>query len=341
MTVFAKAVGYYAAACIAGAVLSSSASANEAGDFSQYFRGVTIGDPLGAALPAGVYFETVTLYVPEAYGHGQVGAFNASATSEIPIVVWSTGWKFLDAAVVMAITKPYFEVNVWSTAAGPPFAAAHYPAWHNTWIDPLTLSWNFNNGWFASVSLAFWVPDGSRYNNTPNPDYWTFEPNASISYLAGGWNLTAHFVYDLNGASAGHTGVFAGTPAAAFGIGYHSGDQFYVDVTATKRFGKWEFGPVGYLKSQPTSDHPGSGFSCATMAAVAGVKCGRATDIALGGLVGYHFDIGTLHDIGTLQIYLTDSVYTKDDFGGLFLWTKMALKLPDLVANPAPPPIHK
>jgi hypothetical protein len=342
MAAFARILVFCVVGSIAGAVLADRVSAHEPGDFSQYFRGVTIGDAFGAAPPAGVYFENVTLYAPGASGHGQVGAFNASATSEIPIVVWSTGWKFLDAAVVMAIAKPYFEVDVWSsTAVGPPSAATHYPAWHNTYIDPLTLSWNFNNGWFASVSLAFWVPDGSRYNKTPNPDYLTFEPNASVSYLAGGWNLSAHFAYDINGASAGHTGAFAGTPAAGFGIGYHSGDQFYVDVTATKRFGKWEFGPVGYLKSQLTSDHPGGGFSCATMAAVTGVTCGRATDIALGGLIGYHFDIGTLHDIGTLQIYLTDSVYTKDDFGGLFLWTKMSLKLPDLAANPAPPPIHK
>jgi hypothetical protein len=33
--------------------------------------------------------------------------------------------------------------------------------------------------------------------------------------------------------SAGHTGAFAGTPAGAFGIGYRSGDQGYLDLTAT------------------------------------------------------------------------------------------------------------
>jgi hypothetical protein len=119
------------------------AAAHEPGDFSQWFRGVTISDPLGVA--------------------------------------------------------QYFEVNAWSSAAvGPPFATTHYPAWHNTWVDPLTLSWELvPMKWYASVSFTFWMPDGSRYNNTPNPDYWTFEPHAAISYIGDGWNLTAHLIYDL------------------------------------------------------------------------------------------------------------------------------------------------
>jgi len=261
MATFTRTVGYYAAACFGGAMLTSSVAALEPGDFGQYFRGVTIGDPVAVAPPAGLYFENVTLYAPHVSGHGQVAAVNASATAEIPVLIWSTGWKFLDAAVVMFITKPYFEVTAWSSAAaGPPFASTHFPAWHNTGLNPLTLSWNFNNGWFASAGLTLRIPNGSRYNNTPTPDCWTFEPTAAITYFADGWDLTAHLVYDINRASAGYTGAFAGTPAVAFGIGYRSGDQAILDLTATKTFGKWEIGPVGYIHWQPTSDHPGSGY---------------------------------------------------------------------------------
>jgi outer membrane protein assembly factor BamB len=32
------------------------------------------------------------------------------------------------------------------------------------------------------------------------------------------------------------------------------GDQAFLDVTATKKFGKWEIGPVGYLAWQSTPD---------------------------------------------------------------------------------------
>jgi hypothetical protein len=314
-----------ALALLTSGIAVNQASAHEPGDFGEYFRGVTIGDPFGAAPPPGLYFENVTLYAPSAPGHGQVNAFKVNAIAEIPILYWSTGWKFLGADVLMAISQPFYQVDVWSSAAGgPPFTGVtHYPAVHNTWVHPLMLSWNFKNGWFASTGFGFYVPDGSRYDKSPNPDYWTFQPTAAISYLGDGWDLTAHFVYDFNLASGGHSGAFAGTPIAAFGQGYRSGDQAYVDLTATKKFGKWEIGPAGYLKFQTTADSPGGGVSCATMAAVtaSAVTCGRATDFAIGGLIGYDFGPTAL------KLFVTDSVYTKDDFGGVLVWTKLSFRL--------------
>jgi len=86
-----------------------------------------------------------------------------------------------------------------------------------------------------------------------------------------------------------------------------------LDITATKKFGNWEIGPVAYLERQSTSDRPGGGASCAQMAAATGsqLTCGHATDFAIGGLVGY--DFGRV----ALKLILTESVYTKDEFGGL------------------------
>jgi hypothetical protein len=330
----------FGAAISIGALLAATAWAHEPGDFSQYFRGVTIGDPMGAAPPPGLYFENITMYAPSAAGHGQVQAFKVTAPAEIPVLLWSTGWNFLGANLLMSLSQPYYNVEARSNAAaGPPFASTHYPATHNTWVNPLTLSWNFNNGWFASAGFAFYVPDGSRYDNSPNPDYWTLEPHAGISYLGDGWNLTAYLAYNINAASAGHTGAFAGTPVAAFGNGYKSGDQAYVDLTATKKFGKWEIGPVGYFKFQTTDDRPGGGVSCATMAAATAsqLTCGRATDIAFGGLIGY--DFGPV----ALKLYVSHSVYTKDDFGGVLVWSKLSFRIwgPEAPAPERPPLVRK
>lgn len=117
-------------------------------------------------------------------------------------------------------------------APGPPFAGATlYPTVENTWFMPAQLSWNLGNGWFASGAFAFYAPDGSRYNGSPNPDYWTYELRGAVSYLSDGWNLTANLIYDFNTPSAGHTGVgglFAGTAAAVFFDGYRSGDQHFL-----------------------------------------------------------------------------------------------------------------
>ena len=96
-----------------------------------------------------------------------------------------------------------------------------------------------------------------------------------------------------------------------------------MDVTATKRFGKWEIGPVAYLKWQTTSDHPGGDVSCATMATLTAslLGCGQATQYAVGGLIGY--DWGPV----ALKVMATDSVYTRDYFQGWNIWAKLLFPL--------------
>jgi hypothetical protein len=327
--------------CTALAVLMSGMAAHkvvavEPGDFQQYVRGFTIGDALGATPPPGVYFENTSLYAPGAPGRGQLGANKANALLDSPALSWSTGYNFLGASVAASISQPFYQAGVWSNSgAGPPYGGVTLsPTVHNTWVNPFTLSWNLGDGLFASAAFDIYIPDGSRYDGTSNPDYWTFQPRASISYLANGWDLSATFLYNVSTASAGHTGPFAGTPASVFGVGYRSGDQAFLDVTATKKFGKWEIGPVGYLTWQTTSDSPGGGFSCATMgAATAGLlTCGRATDYALGALIGY--DFGPV----ALKFTVTDSVHTRDDFGGLAVWTKLSFQLWGPGAAPPPQP---
>ena len=52
----------------------------------------------------------------------------------------------------------------------------------NTIITPALLSWNLGNGFFAGTGISFIVPDGSRYNGVTNPDYFTYEPRASLAW---------------------------------------------------------------------------------------------------------------------------------------------------------------
>jgi hypothetical protein len=303
----------------------SQASAHELGDFGHYIPGFTLGLPLGAAPPPGLYFENTTLYAPRYIGTGQNNGVTARAWVETAALLWSSGWNFLGANVVMGAAQAGYDLNIYpSAAAGPPFAGATvYSAMQNTWINPLMLSWNFKNGWFASAGFAVFIPDGSRYDNSPNPDYWSYQMHGAVSYLGDGWDLTAHLVYEINSPSDGHTGAFARTPFAAFGVGYRSGDQMFLDLTATKKFGKWELGPVAYAKLQTTSDRPGGGVSCEAMPGLTGslLNCGRAAQTALGGLVGY--DFGPV----TLKVMVTDTAYSRDYFQGMNVFTKLDFKL--------------
>jgi hypothetical protein len=154
----------------------------------------------GAAPPPGWYFENTLLFAPD-------------------IVA---GWNFFGASYYAYAAQPSFNLTAWfSTATGVPNTPAQFfPTLHNTYVNPVALSWNLGGGLFASGAFGMYIPDGSRYNLTANPHYWTFEPHGAVSYLAGGWDLTAHFLYDFNTASAGHSSPFAGTPAAIFGKGY-------------------------------------------------------------------------------------------------------------------------
>jgi hypothetical protein len=317
---------------------AAPALAGEPGDYGQYVPGTSFGIPTGAAPPPGLYYDNLLIWVPGANGVGQLNGLKVNAVANLSTLFWSTGWNFLGGSVSAAVSQPVFDLGV----QAPPFGVTtHYPTLHNTWISPLIVSWNLGAGWFASAGAAFYPDNGTKSNNTPNPDYWTFDPHASVSYLADGWDLTAYLIYEINAASAGRTGAFAGTPFAAFGVGYRSGDLLIVDFTATKKFGPWEIGPVAFAKWQTTEDRPGAGASCDTMAVATFslLTCGRSDHLAIGGLVGY--DFGSL----ALRLIAAQCVYARDDVRGLSVSARVTFRLwgPDAPTPPATKPqlIHK
>jgi len=361
--------GTIAAAGLFAATAPSFAA--EPGDFQATLRGATIGIPAGALPPPGLYGGLETFIGPNGVGVGQNSAAAGANVGKgltvfgealAPSLLWSTGWNLFGGNIGFVVVQPFFTVAGLSTncvnpncVGSPPIAfpataaegAAFFENVHNTVWQAID-SWNWKNGWFTSLGFAIQGPDGSQYNGTLNQDYWTFSPTAGISYIDKNWKNSVNFEYDIHTASAGHTGTYAAINSAAGGIpivapngcvgfncpgiGYTTGNQFFVDWNVLYRWGKLEIGPVGYLKFQTTSDSPGSGWTCATLAASAtygpSLGCGRAEDIALGGEIGYDFGPAEL------EVWATDSVYTKDDFSGASVFTRLSFKLED----PSPKP---
>jgi hypothetical protein len=319
----------------------------EPGDFNASLAGATMGTPLGAAPPPGLYFGLQTFVGPNATGTGQnsvaegangghgVTPFGEAIT---PALVWAPGWNFLGGNPVFAVIQPLYTVGGLATegppGSTPPIAFANgsfFENVHNT-IFASHLSWNLGNGWHASGGFNFQGPDGSTYNGTLNQDYWTFSPTFALAYLTKEWKITINSEYDIHTASAGHTGTYAAlaaydglTSLAAIGDGYTSGQQLFIDWAAAYRVGKWSFGPAGDFKFQTTADTPGGGFTCADLVtkglAAQGLGCGTATDISLGGMIGY--DLGPAE----LEFYLVDSVYNRDDFDGIKAFINLSFKL--------------
>ena len=322
----------------------------EPGDFGQTLSGAYIGAPIAAPAPPGLYAALEMFDGPSGKGFGQDLGTTVSVPLWIPTFFWSSGYHILGANLAMELEVPFYQTAAYPSSgatlggngSGPPFGATiWFDTIANTRITPFLLEWSLGNGWFAAPGLTLIVPDGSRYNGTLNPDYFTAEPRFSVAYLSKDWHLTANFLYDINTRSAGHTGTYQIVanlppfpPLAGIGNGYTSGQEAFLDVAATYQWGKFEIGPVAAFKWQTTSDSPGGGFTCAEVAALLGptLGCGKATNISVGGLIGYNFG---LVDV---QAYATDSVYTKDDYGGWGIFGRLTFKLwgPEAPTNPMP-----
>ena len=331
-------------AAIAIGGVASSASAMETGTFQNRLNGATIGLPLGAAPPPGLYTGLETAYLGMLAGSSNNGpsagnqcvgtasghcAVLPALAQAVPLL-WVPGWNFLGATYSASVVQAFYVFttcggNVFSAtgaavpgsangtgtcASGNPITGGGF-VYTNTFIQPIALSWNLGGGWFIGAAFAFTPPDGSRPNGgfTPNPDYWTFEPSLAFSYLGNNWVASANFFYDINTKSQG---------ACCAATQITSGNALYGDFTAVYKVGKWSIGPVGYFETQTTNDTG----PCSPAAGVS--LCGRYETAAAGGLIGY--DFGPVD----LQVWVTDQFVGQDTpagKGALDVWTRIGFKL--------------
>jgi hypothetical protein len=149
--------------------------------------------------------------------------------------------------------------------------------------------------------------------------------------LVCGEALIDLFVGPAEGAEMPARAVAGGSPFnVAIGLAY-----LYVDWTATKKFGSWEVGPVGFFKFQTTDDSPGginpatgSAWSCAQLTAARFPTCGKDVNIGAGLLIGYNFGPVDMKFIYANAFYSRDTVgsNTGSEF---FLKTSFKLWSPE------------
>jgi len=322
-------LGGLAALAIGG--VASSALAEESASFQNRLTAATIGLPLGALPPPGLYTGLETAYLGMGHGAASTGTFIPGgaklvlpALAQAVPLLYVPGWNFLGASYAMSVVQAFYNNNSTGSAAnqGGPFgtpgalvASGNYTTANTTW-NPITLSWNLGGGWFVSTAFNFMAPDGTHTTSgglfTPNPDYWTFEPAIAVAYLANSWVLAGNFFYDINTKSNGTC------CAGALGNNVTSGNTFYGDLTALYKFGKWSIGPVGSFEVQTTGD-----TGCTAVAAGLGV-CNKFAFASVGALVGY--DFGPVD----LQVWFTDAVASQNapqGVGGLNLWTRLGFRI--------------
>jgi hypothetical protein len=188
--------------------------------------GETVGVPAGAPLPEGVYFANTADW----------GCRNTNPTSclgiTIPVTTWSTPWMFLGARVQFFSVNPVIETGV----SGTSYQASLF----NQALFG-ELAWDLGNGFGFSYSLGayFDVPQAVAFSSN------SLNQRFALSYTKDGWDLTANVIYGIQFDGVTNRPQISPCPAP-FAFEGCNPDFLNVDLTATKKFGKWEFGAVAY-----------------------------------------------------------------------------------------------
>jgi hypothetical protein len=259
--------------------------------------GETVGLALGMPIPPGFYFVDTSDWGVRNLG----GGISESVGVTIPVILWSTPWKVLGARVEFLMATPALEVGTTSGIARTPFGPRAVPGTYNaSMYNPFisgTLAWDLGGGFGFSYSLGSYIGVSDAL-----ADKSSFLVNrGTLSYTANGWNLTASTA----------VGSALDTVNPLMNPNPHP-DYLNIDLTATKTFGKWELGPVGFYSTDLDTRNQLAGFYL------------KQSQFALGGLVGY--DWGPLK----AQVYVTRDVY-EQNYGGYDtrVWGRVVFPLGD------------
>ncbi|TXM78858.1 transporter [Methylobacterium sp. WL69] len=275
----------------AGAVaLSVGMSATAAFAQTTTVPGEQVGLATGAPLPEGIYaLNTFVYQMRDNPAPVDVGI-------NVPVLVWSTPFVPFGGRVELLVAPP--TVFVFGKNRNSAAGVRDISISVGTFVGGI---WAFDLGNNFGVSLL-----GGVYLNDLNGDRGLLQSNAgglaggpvlpqlasntyragiAASYTGDGYNLTANLTgnfYDSPGRFGGNN--FFGTRGP-----FVISDSLNLDLTATKKFGKFEIGAIGY----------GTVNFDTSARSVAFNDRGR---FLLGGLIGYDFGVATA------QVYVARTV---------------------------------
>jgi Putative MetA-pathway of phenol degradation len=286
----------------AGVLSIGTAASGLAGSVTQ--PGETLGVPTGAPAPPGFYFANTANW-----GCRNTNPQRTCVGVNIPVLVWSTPAMIFGARLQLSLA-PTTGVEV----------GIHNTTYFSGLFNPFTsaqLAWDLGNGWGFSYLLGAYFDINSPVAYSSS----SLNQRFALSYTGNGWDLTANAVW---GSQFDHvTGNPQTSPcpvSLAFPANGCNPNFINFDLTATKKFGKWELGPVGFYSSDLSVPVPGYR---------------KQSQFAVGGLIGYWFDRAIV------QVIVTSDVYEKN-YGGNDIrgWARIVFPLGNPNGpQPAPTPI--
>jgi hypothetical protein len=269
----------------ASLLLLFTASSARAGSVTQ--PGDTMGSPSGAPVPPGFYFANQ-------FNWGRINTTpRTTVFTEIPLFAWSMPWKMLGGQPVLAVAPAtWVDVDIHDTH--------HASGWFNPFVGG-ELAWDLGHGFGCSYLLGAYIDINSDVAYSSS----SLNQRFGLSYTANGWNLTANVISGIQFDQS--TDDPQGFPCPAKPTVGCNPDFINIDLTATKKFGKWEVGPIGFYSTDMSRPIP---------------EYRKQSKAAIGGLVGYWFGPAIL------QVYVTTDVY-EENYGGkdTRLWTRLVIPL--------------
>jgi hypothetical protein len=320
------------AALIAGAILVSpgrTALAAEGG-IGDYLLG-SRGPGAGITPPPGLYFQDDTYFYDGKLSGGRtlptggllVGNLSSQTWLNLPTTLWITPAKVLGGDVGVSLTTPFGEPRInasllVNSARFGPIGVSASDAQTN--VSDFFL--NSFIGWHAGnfhwqLGVGGIIPSdtyvaGQLSNaslNRPAVDVF-----GSFTWLDPriGWDLSAAVGVTFNQANTA--------------TNYTTGDEFHLEWAATKYITKqFTIGLVGYYYQQFTPD-TGSG-------AVLGPFEGRV--VALGGSLGYTFEVGKLPISTRIKVYREFDAVNRQEGTGSYFTVALPLAI-DASSQPVP-----
>jgi hypothetical protein len=316
------------AMCLSMAVVMVVAPAYATELWDWHLRGTDEGLASGALPPQGFYFINDSVFVPTYHAFNDLGHSITNvelfAYVDIPILLWSTGLKFLCADYAVAVAQPFDYTNLRIQNQGASIGVPGLNQWnggaqwgaYNTVIVPIILSWklpcdfrvkgefavSFDDGTTSPenrVKGQRFQHDGGIYAESSN-GYYTFVPVIGISWLHAGWNISADIMYSINTKDTV--------------TDYQSADEIMIDYTVSYTWKRWTLGLGAAQQNQIAADKQ-YGVS---------VPGSRVTNYSIGPLLGYNF--------GPCSLMLTYGwdLLTKNDVGGEALNARLVIPLGNL-----------
>ncbi len=225
--------------------------------------GQTVGVPFGAPFPKGFYAVNLS-----SFGVRETVPRDSESNVNLPTLLWATPFSVLGGQVQFVFVAPIAA----SSVRGAPY--------NSGWGQPLLagqLAWDLGDGIGVSYLLGGYLPWETRFLTQSA----SLSHRFAVTYAANDWAITGNLLY----------GHFLETRSPT-GVLYP--DYINLDLTVTKKFGKWQVGPVAFGSIDlPTN--------------VATYR--HQGQFAVGGLVGYNF--GPVN----VQAYVTRDVVERN-YGG-------------------------